>query len=120
MALGALEPTLEGVQLFQERAVLADASYIPSYTDGRVIADICARLDGMPLAIELAAGRTRSLSPADLVLRLDDRLRLLRGSGRGGVERHQTLRATIDWSYRLLDASEQLLFDRLPVFPGTF
>ena len=74
----------------------------------------------MPLAIELAAARTRSLSPADLAQRLDDRFRLLRGSGRGGVERHQTLRATIDWSYRLLDDSEQLLFDRLSVFAGSF
>jgi predicted ATPase/class 3 adenylate cyclase len=118
--LDPLEPTLEGVELFYERAALADASFTPSEADGQVIADVCGRLDGMPLAIELAAARIRSLSPADLAQRLDDRFRLLRGSRRGAVERHQTLRATIDWSYRLLDASERLLFDRLSVFAGTF
>jgi hypothetical protein len=74
----------------------------------------------MPLAIELAAARIRAMAPAEILGRLDERFGLLRGSGRDRVERHQTLRATIDWSYQLLTAAEQLLFDRLSVMAATF
>jgi predicted ATPase/class 3 adenylate cyclase len=109
-----------GVELFINRATSADSSFSPSDADLESIASICRRLDGIPLAIELAAARIRSLSPSDLLARLDDRFRLLRGAGRGGLERHQTLRATVAWSYQLLAPDSQLLFDRLSVFAGTF
>jgi predicted ATPase len=107
-------------ELFVLRARSADAGFEPSDADGDAIAGICRRLDGIPLAIELAAARIRSLSPAELLERLDDRFRLLRGGGRGGLERHQTLQAPVAWSYQLLAADAQLLFDRLSVFAGTF
>jgi predicted ATPase/class 3 adenylate cyclase len=107
-------------ELFVLRAKSADAGFEPTDADGDAIAGICRRLDGIPLAIELAAARIRSLSPAELLERLDDRFRLLRGGGRGGLERHQTLRATVAWSYQLLAGDTQLLFDRLSVFAGTF
>ena len=116
-------PSLEqtfGVELFTMRAAAADSSFQSTPDDLEAIRSICDRLDGIPLAIELAAARTRSLSPAELLERLDDRFRLLRGGGRGGLERHQTLRATVAWSYQLLEAETQLLFDRLSVFSGTF
>ncbi len=79
------------------------------------IEEICVRLDGIPLAIELAAARCRSMAPAEIAVRLDDRFRFLRG-GRGGVERHRTLLATVEWSYSQLDPHERSLFDRLAVF----
>ncbi len=107
-------------ELFVLRARSADAGFEPTDADGEAIAGICRRLDGIPLAIELAAARIRSLSPAELLERLDDRFRLLRGGGRGGLERHQTLRATVAWSYQLLSTDAQLLFDRLSVFAGSF
>ena len=116
-------PSLEetyGIELFVMRATAADSSFEPTDADREVIAVICRRLDGIPLAIELAAARIRSLTPTELLARLDDRFRLLRGGGRGGLERHRTLRATVDWSYQLLSSDEQLLFDRLSVFAGTF
>ncbi len=109
-----------GAELFVNRATAADSSFQPTDADRESIASICRRLDGIPLAIELAAARIRSLSPTDLLERLDDRFRLLRGAGRGGLERHQTLRATVAWSYQLLEPASQLLFDRLSVFAGTF
>ena len=119
-SLPSLDPDVSGPQLFLERASSADDSFDPELADRAVITGICRRLDGIPLAIELAAARIRSLTPAELLGRLDDRFRLLRGSGRGGLERHQTLRATVDWSYQLLSVSEQLLFDRASVFAGGF
>ena len=110
-----------GVELFVNRATSADSSFQPDRRrPTSPIASICRRLDGIPLAIELAAARIRSLSPSDLLERLDDRFRLLRGAGRGGLERHQTLRATVAWSYQLLSPDSRLLFDRLSVFAGTF
>jgi predicted ATPase/class 3 adenylate cyclase len=109
-----------GVDLFCARASAADGSFIASPGDDVAIAAICERLDGIPLAIELAAARTRSLSPTELLARLDDRFRLLRGGGRGGLERHQTLRAAVSWSYQLLTEPHRLLFDRLSVFAGGF
>jgi predicted ATPase/class 3 adenylate cyclase len=109
-----------GVELFCARASAADSSFARSETDNVLITAICERLDGIPLAIELAAARTRSLSTAELLARLDDRFRLLRGGGRGGLERHQTLRAAVSWSYQLLAEQHRLLFDRLSVFAGGF
>ncbi len=115
----SLEPNF-GVELFCDRARAANSSFAASADDLATIEAICARLDGIPLAIELAAARGRSLSPDEVLARLDDRFRLLRGSSRGGLERHQTLRATVTWSYQLLSSDDQLLFDRLSVFAGGF
>jgi len=84
------------------------------------IRDICARLDGIPLALELAAARLRGLSVSEISRRLDERFRLLTGGRSGSVERHATLRATVNWSYDLLDDAEQDLFERLAVFAGRF
>ncbi|MEM7323305.1 MAG: BTAD domain-containing putative transcriptional regulator [Actinomycetota bacterium] len=119
MVVRPLEPEGAGVDLFIERARAAAPSFDPADDRDR-IAEICRRLDGVPLAIELAAARIKTLSPADLIDRLDDRLRLLSGGRRGSVERHRTLRATVQWSYDLLDPAEQVLFRRLSVFAGTF
>ena len=110
----------DAVALFCDRAVAAEESLEFTPTDRGVIGEICVRLDGIPLAIELAAARTRSLSVADILARLDGRFRLLRGSGRGGLDRHQTLLATVAWSYELLSEHERLLFDRISVFAGSF
>jgi predicted ATPase len=107
-------------ELFVLRARSADAGFEPTDADRNTIAGICGRLDGIPLAIELAAARIRSLGPSELLNRLDDRFRLLRGGGRGGLERHQTLRATVAWSYQLLAEDARVLFDRLSVFAGSF
>jgi predicted ATPase len=82
------------------------------------VAEICARLDGIPLAIELAAARVRVLPPEQLLARLDDRFRLLTGGSRTALQRHQTLQATVDWSYDLLTEPEQALFAALGVFAG--
>ena len=113
-------PLPDAVELFRERAAAADDSFPVSDGDLEQVEAICARLDGIPLAIELAAARVRSLTLADLAARLGDRFRLLRGGGRGGMERHQTLRAAVAWSYQLLTQSEQVLFARLAVFGGGF
>ena len=85
-----------------------------------MVVSVCRRLDGMPLAIELAAARLRSMSLAELHGRLDQRFRLLTGGSRTALERQQTLRATVDWSYSLLTAAEQLLLARLSVFAESF
>lgn len=110
----------DAVELFRGRAAAADESLQFSVEDRALMAEICERLDGIPLAIELAAARVRSFTLADLSARLDDRFRLLRGSGRGGLERHQTLRAAVAWSYQLLSETERLVFDRVSVFAGGF
>ena len=115
----SLSAATEGVRLFCDRAEAAHASFSPSEGDLAVIAEICERLDGIPLAIELAAARVRFMTAADLAERLHDRFRLLRG-GRRGLERHHTLAATVQWSYRLLPEAERVLFDRLSVFAGGF
>ena len=85
---------------------------------GDVIEDICRRLDGLPLAVELAAARLRALPLATLAERLDDRFRLLTGGARTALPRQQTLRAVVDWSYELLFEDERRLFARLAVFVG--
>jgi predicted ATPase/class 3 adenylate cyclase len=108
----------DSVALFIERALAVRPDFAVTNENAPAVAEICARLDGLPLAIELAAARVRLLSPQALLGRLDERLALLTGGVRGAPERQQTLRATIDWSYRLLSEPEQHLFARLGVFVG--
>ena len=110
----------EAVELFVERAQAANPGFAVE-TDTEVVTaqEICRRLDGIPLAIELAAARTVSMSPADVLDRLDDRFRLLTGSRRS-VERHQTLRETVSWSYDLLNDDERRVLDRCSVFADGF
>ena len=81
---------------------------------------MCRRLDGIPLAIELAAARVAVMGPGEIAGHLDERFRLLTGARRGRVERHQTLRAAVEWSYSLLAEKERAVFDRLGVFPASF
>lgn len=111
----------EAVELFAERAGSARRGFSLDGSNRPIIADICRQLDGVPLAIESAAARTRSLGVSDLLEHLDERFRLL-GSARGtGGPAHQaTLRATLDWSYELLEADERSFFDALSVFAGGF
>jgi predicted ATPase len=116
----SLDPELEAVELFCERAEVADSDFSPSPTDLETIGRVCSRLDGIPLAVELAAVRTRTMSLGELERRLNDRFRLLRSAGRGRVERHQTLRATVAWSHQLLSPIERVIFDRCAVFAGSF
>jgi predicted ATPase len=118
--IGPLDPVSDGVELFCDRARSVDAGFHLDAADRPVVEAICERLDGIPLAIELAAARARSLSLQDLATRLDDRLGFLRSNAHGVEARHQTLRATIEWSYRLLDDDSRCLFERLGVFGGTF
>jgi predicted ATPase/class 3 adenylate cyclase len=105
------------VRLFSERAVAVDASFTLAGTDREVVSSLCGRLDGIPLAIELAAARVRMFSPEELAERLGQRFRLLTG-GRSAVERHHTLRAAIDWSYDMLTTADRAVFDRMSVFWG--
>lgn len=106
------------VALFIERALDADHDFTVTNATAPAIAEICARLDGLPLAIELAAARVRVLSPQALLARLSNRLKLLTGGARDLPARQQTLRNTIAWSYDLLEPAEQILFRRLAVFGG--
>jgi len=106
-------------RLFSERAQSVDPTWTAD-EGGGAVSEICVRLDGIPLAIELAAARVRGMSAAEIAGLLDERFRLLTGGRRTAVERQQTLRATVDWSYSLLDERERLVFDRLGVFAGTF
>jgi predicted ATPase/class 3 adenylate cyclase len=113
-------PPLPGdaaVELFAERARAVRPGFALD-GDRSVVAEICARLDSLPLAIELAAARVKLLPPPKLLDRLDQRLPLLTGGARDAPARHQTLRAAIDWSFGLLQADEQELFARLSVFAG--
>jgi predicted ATPase/class 3 adenylate cyclase len=115
----SLEADGSAVELFCERVRAIDASFaLEGHRD--TVVQICERLDGIPLAIELAAARMRSLSAEELLERLRDRFRVLRGSGRGTLDRHQTLRAAVTWSYQLLSVEERVLFDRVSVFAGGF
>jgi predicted ATPase/class 3 adenylate cyclase len=110
----------EAVRLFCDRAVAANAGFVLTASNGPAVAQLCRRLDGIPLAIELAAARVRSLPPEDLVARLDQRFRLLTRGSRASLERHQTLRNAIDWSYDLLSEPERVALRRASVFAGTF
>src|SRR2546429_3275210 len=110
----------EAVMLFSERAGAASGTFELDGSNQAVVVALCRRLDGLPLAIELAAVRTRVLSVEQIMDRLSDRFALLTGGGRAALPRHQTLRTTIDWSYDLLTPAEQVLFRRLCVFAGRF
>ncbi|MGO8958954.1 MAG: LuxR C-terminal-related transcriptional regulator [Streptosporangiaceae bacterium] len=108
----------DSVQLFAERASLHRQGFALDDANAAVVAAICARLDGIPLALELAAARLGSLSVSEISSRLDQRFRLLTGGSRTALPRHQTLRALIDWSYDLLNPAERIVLDRLSVFAG--
>lgn len=110
----------DAVRLFVERAQAVRAGFALDARNMDAVAEVCKRLDGVPLAIELAAARVAMLTPAEVAKRLDQRFRLLTGSEHGAAERHQTLRAAIDWSYDLLDEPERRVLDRLSVFAGGF
>src|SRR5437773_2143885 len=108
----------EAVRLFVERAGLAQPGFTVTTQNAEALGEICRRLDGIPLAIELAAARIRILSVGQIRARLDDRFRLLTASSRTALPRHQTLQATIQWSYDQLSVDEQRLFRSLAVFAG--
>jgi predicted ATPase/class 3 adenylate cyclase/Tfp pilus assembly protein PilF len=108
----------EAVRLFSDRAVAAQPGFRVTDRNADAIAQICRRLDGVPLALELAAARVRALPVEQIAARLDDRFRLLTGSSRITVPRHQTLRQTIDWSHDLLAEDERAVFRRLAAFAG--
>ena len=110
----------EAIALFTDRARLARPDFTLTDDTGATVGEICARLDGVPLAIELAAARVRALSLAEIVESLHDRFRLLTGGARTAVRRQQTLRASVDWSHALLTEPERVLFRRLAVFLGGF
>ena len=114
----AVASSAEAVRLFVDRARNVSPGFDIKPDNLPAIVAICRRLDGMPLAIELAAARASALSPAEIIARLDDRLRLLTGGPRDADARHRTLRAAIDWSYQLLDPSERTLLQRFSVFAG--
>ena len=108
----------EAVRLFVERAAAAQPAFRVTAQNAPAVAEICRRLDGIPLAIELAAARVRALSVEKIAERLSDRFRLLTGGDRTALPRQQTLRALIDWSYDLLTEPERALLRRLAVFAG--
>jgi non-specific serine/threonine protein kinase len=108
----------EAATLFVERASAVQTEITLTSVNLAAVEDICRRLDGIPLAIELAAARTRHLAVQQIAAHLDDRFRLLTTGGRSAPTRQQTIRATIDWSYHVLSDAEQLLFDRCSVFAG--
>jgi predicted ATPase/class 3 adenylate cyclase/predicted negative regulator of RcsB-dependent stress response len=119
-------PTIEqleasdAVQLFVDRARAVQPAFTLNDHNASPVAQICRRLDGIPLAIELAAARVRALSPEQIAARLDDRFRLLTGGSRMALPRHRTLKAAVDWSFDLLSEAERTLFIRLSVFAGGF
>ena len=121
---GPLDPATlyrgDATRLFVERAVRAQPSLLLDADGSRAIGQICHRLDGIPLAIELASARCRHIQPAQISLELDDRFRVLTGGSRTTVPRQQTMAASIDWSHDRLDAAEQHTFRRLGVFSGPF
>ena len=108
----------ESARLFIERALEASPDFSLTPNNAATVAQICRRLDGIPLALELAAARIKMMTVEEIAKRLDDRFRLLTGGMRTALPRHQTLRAMIDWSYNLLSEQEQTLFRRLAVFVG--
>jgi predicted ATPase/DNA-binding CsgD family transcriptional regulator len=110
----------EAVRLFVERARLSRPDFELDQTGSQAVAQICARLEGIPLAIELAASLARIMTLPEILDRLRDRFRLLTGGSRSALPRHQTLRQAVDWSYGLLSPHEQALFVRLAVFAGGF
>jgi predicted ATPase/DNA-binding SARP family transcriptional activator len=110
----------EAVQLFAERAAAVDPNFALTKDNTPTVDEICRRLDGIPLAIELAAARVRVLTPEQIAAKLEDRFAILTGGARSAIPRHRTLRAAIDWSFALLSEQEQTLLARLSVFAGGF
>ncbi len=110
----------DAVRLFTDRAMLAKADFDLTAGNADAVVSICQRLDGIPLALELAAARLRALSPEQVASRLDERFRLLGSTSRGTLERHRTLAAAIDWSYEHLSEDERAVFRRASVFAGSF
>jgi predicted ATPase len=108
----------ESVWLFQERARQRDPSFVLTPRNGQAVAQICRRLEGIPLAIELAAARVGVLSVERIAERLDNSLRLLTTGGRTALPRQRTLKATLEWSHELLGDPERRMFRRLSVFAG--
>jgi predicted ATPase/DNA-binding CsgD family transcriptional regulator len=115
------DPALhEAVTLFAERAAASAPGFAVTADNRQVVAAVCRRLDGLPLAIELAAGRARALTPEQILHRLDDQYTLITGTGRARPSRHQTLQTAMDWSFQLCSEHERLLWTRLVVFAGGF
>src|SRR5436190_23668469 len=110
----------ESVVLFERRARRANLDFTITDENAAAVAEICARLDGLPLAIELAAARVKVLSPLEILARLDDRLSLLTGGAKDLPDRQRTVRGAIEWSYDLLSEDEKDVFRRLSVFAGGF
>ncbi len=108
----------DGIRLFVERARLVSPDFVLARQNTSLVMQICRRLDGIPLAIELAAARLQGLSVEQIATRLDDRFRLLTRGNRGALPRHQTLRAAIEWSYDLLSPAERTMLRRVTVFAG--
>jgi len=108
----------DATDLFHDRAQAVNHAFGLNENDAKLVAELCRRLDGIPLAIELAAARVDTLTVATLDKLLDDRFRVLSGGARTVLPRQQTMRATIDWSYDALSSQEQLIFDRLSIFAG--
>ena len=108
----------EAVQLFVDRAKLVVPSFALNSDNAAAVQQICARLEGIPLALELAVAQLKVMSAEEIAARLNDHLRLLKGGNRTALPRHQTLRATIDWSYQRLTEPERRVFQRLSVFVG--
>jgi non-specific serine/threonine protein kinase len=119
LPLGELKK-FASIKLFEERASYARSDFKLNEKNAASVAQICRRLDGIPLALELAAARTKVLSVDEILARLTDRFSLLTAGSRTAIPRHQTLRATIDWSHDLLTEPERILFRRLAVFAGGF
>jgi predicted ATPase/class 3 adenylate cyclase len=117
---GPHEVARDSVELFVDRARMARADFALTDENEAAVAEICDRLDNVPLAIELAAARVRGMSPADISRRLDQRLRLFASGDRAAPGRHRTLDAAVRWSYELLDDTQQQIFDRLAAFAGPF
>jgi non-specific serine/threonine protein kinase len=110
--------TVESVRLLAERARAVRSGFVITTANAAAVAEICRRLDGIPLALELAASRLRAMTPEQLAARLDDRFRVLTGGSRTALPRQRTLHALIEWSHELLSHDEQALFRRLSVFAG--
>lgn len=110
----------EALALLAARARAADPAFAVTEANRAELTELCARLDGIPLALELAAGRLRALSPAQVLARLEDRFALLTGGSRGALPRHRALRTAIGWSHELCTTAERLLWARLSVFAGHF
>ncbi|MCX5180405.1 ATP-binding protein [Streptomyces virginiae] len=113
-------PPEEALALLVARATAADPAFAVTAENRATLVELCARLDGIPLALELAAGRLRTLSPEQVLARLEDRFALLTGGVRGGLARHRALRTAIGWSHELCTPAERLLWARLSVFAGQF